>query len=153
MALLRQCDFGHFIFARQQGIGTLRLLIQAGISLRPNGKIRSWEGYDGTTFALPLTTDDLNEDIVREAQRQLASVETPSPSLARTICKAGSGRWRSPPGRLHESCCNSVACLLFRPLCTLFIATLTWFEFAVRRFTFMSSFHCCFCLPFSSASR
>ncbi len=39
-------------------------------------------------------------------------------------------------------------------LCTLFIATLTWFEFRrVRALTSMSSFHCCFCSPFSSASR
>ena len=29
-------------------------------------------------------------------------------------------------------------------LCTLFIATLTWFEFRRVRLTSMSSFHCCF---------
>lgn len=33
-------------------------------------------------------------------------------------------------------------------LCTLFIATLTWFEFRRVRLTSMSSFHCCFCSPF-----
>lgn len=38
-------------------------------------------------------------------------------------------------------------------LCTLFIATLTWFEFRRVRFNFTSSFHCCFCSPFSSAFR
>ncbi|BDY99889.1 hypothetical protein MUTS16_09630 [Escherichia coli] len=38
-------------------------------------------------------------------------------------------------------------------LCTLFIATLTWFEFRRVRFNFNVFFHCCFCSPFSSASR
>jgi hypothetical protein len=30
-------------------------------------------------------------------------------------------------------------------LATLFIATLTWFEFAACALISMSSFHCCFC--------
>lgn len=33
-------------------------------------------------------------------------------------------------------------------LCTLFIATLTWFEFRRVRFNFNVFFHCCFCSPF-----
>ncbi|XPE60842.1 TDP-N-acetylfucosamine:lipid II N-acetylfucosaminyltransferase [Shigella flexneri] len=61
-------------------------------------------GYDGAALPVLFTTDDLNEDIVREAQRQLASVEKNTIAfLALTIYKAGSGRWRLPPGRSHES--------------------------------------------------
>ncbi len=56
-------------------------------------------GYDGTAFAGAVYYRRLNEDIVREAQRQLASVDKNTlPSLARTICKAGSGRWLLPRG-------------------------------------------------------
>lgn len=85
LAVVARCHLGYFIFARQQGIGTLSLLIDKNIPFVISRKNPFWRDLAAQQLPVLFDEDPIDREIIQRARQQLthhdkATIEFFSPA-------------------------------------------------------------------------
>lgn len=73
--LLHRCDLGYFLFARQQGIGTLCLLLQANIPCVLHRDNPFWRDMQEQQLLVLFADQPLSRTLIRAARQQLQQTD------------------------------------------------------------------------------